>query len=55
MATQAFVLRHYQWRSTIGFGPHHADVAATASPLLLAKHNLLRRHREWRSKKGLFF
>jgi hypothetical protein len=30
-------------------------VAATASPLPLAMQNLLRRHREWRCKKRLFF
>jgi hypothetical protein len=27
----------------------------TASPLPLAMHELLRRHRDWRSKKRLFF
>jgi hypothetical protein len=55
VATQAIVLRHREWRRTIDFGPHHADVAVTASPLLVATHVHLLRHSLWRRKKGLFF
>jgi hypothetical protein len=35
-------------------GAPRVDVAATASPLAVAPHHHLPRHRKWRGQKGLF-